>query len=159
MGVDISGRNPINEKGDYFASNWWGWRPINTLCQIAAYKNKLRINFDHWGSNDGKGLRTQKQCDRLADALEELLGEDINLKKNDDRVYLCLGAWVEFGTGKFIGVEKETGLNEQYPYGEIMYTSVISADGLAVESAHSTSVGRIKDFIIFLRNCGGFQIW
>ena len=159
MGVDISGRNPKAEQGDYFASNWWGWRPINALCQIAAYKSKLKINFDHWGSNDGKGLRTQKQCDRLADALEELLGEDINLKENDDRIYLCLGAWVEFGTGQFIGPEKEVVLNEQYPYGEIMYTSVISANGQAVESAHSTSVGRVRDFIVFLRNCGGFQIF
>ena len=159
MGVDISGRKPKTEAGDYFSSNWWGWRPINTICQLAAYRNKLKINFDHWGSNDGKGLRTQKQCDRLADALEELLGNDINLKENDDRVYLCLGAWVEFGTGQFIGSEREQSLNEQYPYGQILYSSVVTSNGDAVESAHSTSVGRIKEFITFLRNCGGFQIW
>ena len=159
MGVDISGRKPKTEAGDYFCSNWWGWRPINTICQLAAYRNKLKINFDHWGSNDGKGLRTQKQCDRLADALEELLGDDINLKENDDRVYLCLGAWVEFGTGQFIGSEREQSLNEQYPYGQILYSSVVTSTGEAVESAHSTSVGRIKEFIVFLRNCGGFQIF
>jgi len=159
MGVDISGRNPKTEVGDYFGSNWWGWRPINALCQIAAYKSKLKINFDHWGSNDGKGLRTQKQCDRLAEALEELLGDDINLKEDDDRIYLCLGSWCEFGTGRFIGAEKEALLNEQYFYGEILYSSVITPNGEAVESSHSTSVGRVKDFITFLRNCGGFQIW
>ena len=28
MGVDISGRKPKTEEGDYFCSNWWGWRPI-----------------------------------------------------------------------------------------------------------------------------------
>ena len=159
MGVDISGRNPKTEVGDYFASNWWGWRPINYICQLAAEQSKLKIDFSHWGSNDGKGLRTQKQCDRLADALEKLLGNDFNLKGDDDRIYLCLGAWCEFGTGRFIGTEKEVSLNEQYPYGEIMYSSVVTSEGLAVESAHSTSVGRIKDFIIFLRNCGGFQIF
>ena len=159
MGVDISGRNPKTEVGDYFASNWWGWRPINYICQLAAEKSKLKINFDHWGSNDGKGLRTQNQCDKLADALEKLLGNDFNLKEDDDRIYLCLGAWCEFGTGQFIGSEKEVLLNEQYPYGQIMYSSVITPDGKAVESAHSTSVGRIKDFVTFLRNCGGFQIY
>ncbi len=159
MGVDISGRNPINEQGDYFASNWWGWRPINALCQIAAYKSKLKINFDHWGSNDGKGLRTQKQCDSLAAALEDLLGTEINAKEDDDVVFLCLGSWVEAGTGKFIGSEAEMKLNSEIPYGSIQYTPIVSESGMLVESAHSASIRKIKEFIVFLRNCGGFQIW
>jgi hypothetical protein len=159
MGVDISGRKPKSELGDSFHSNWWGWRPINTICQLAAYRSKLRINFDYWGSNDGKGLTTQKQCDRLAQAIEDLLGEDVNLKEDNDRIYLCLGSWCEFGSGKFISSEIEQSLNEQYPMGTILYTSIISADGTAVESSHSTSVGRVKEFVEFLKNCGGFQIW
>jgi len=28
-----------------------------------------------------------------------------------------------------------------------------------VESSHGTSLGRIKQWITFLRNCGGFEIW
>jgi len=28
MGVDIFGLNPKSEKGEYFRSNWWHWRPI-----------------------------------------------------------------------------------------------------------------------------------
>ncbi len=159
MGVDISGRKPKSEVGDYFGSNWWGWRPIHTICDIAIYKEKLRMNTEYWGSNDGKGLRTQKQCDRLAEAIEGLLGDDINLKEDNDRVYLCLGSWCEFGTGKFIPNELVISLNEQYPMGTILYTSIICEDGTAVESSHSTSVGRIKEFINFLKNCGGFEIW
>jgi hypothetical protein len=27
------------------------------------------------------------------------------------------------------------------------------------ESSHSTSLGRIKQWITFLRSCGGFKIW
>jgi len=159
MGVDISGRNPINESGDYFGSNWWGWRPINAISQMAAYNSKLNINFEHWGSNDGKGLRTQKQCDQLAEAIENLIGENINLKEDNDRIYLCLGSWCEFGSGKFIKPEIEQSLNEQYPIGTIIYTSIITSDGTPVESSHSTSVGRVKEFITFLKNCGGFRIW
>ena len=159
MGVDISGRNPKTEEGDYFASNWWGWRPINAICQMAAYKSKLKIDFEHWGSNDGKGLRTQKQCDKLADALEELLGTEIHAKEDDDRVFLCLGSWVEAGTGKFIGIEAEKKINEEVSYGSIQYTPIVSESGMLVESAHSASIRKIKEFIVFLRNCGGFQIW
>ena len=159
MGVDISGKKPKTEEGDYFGSNWWGWRPINAICEMAAYKSKLKIDFEYWGSNDGKGLRTQKQCDRLADALEEFLGTEVNAKEDDERVYLCLGSWVEAGTGKFIGSEAEMSLNQQIPYGSIHYTSIVSENGTLVESAHSTSIFRIKQFITFLRNCGGFEIW
>jgi len=28
VGVDITGLNPKNEKGEQFSSNWWDWRPI-----------------------------------------------------------------------------------------------------------------------------------
>jgi len=159
MGVDISGRKPKSELGDSFHSNWWGWRPINSICQIAAYRSKLRIDFEYWGSNDGKGIRTQKQCDRLAEAIEELIGEDVNLKEDNDRIYLCLGSWCEFGSGKFIQSEIEQSLNVQYPIGTLLYTSIIASDGTPVESSHSTSVGRVKEFVNFLKNCGGFQIW
>jgi hypothetical protein len=27
------------------------------------------------------------------------------------------------------------------------------------ESSYSTSLGRLKEWITFLRNCGGFKIW
>ena len=163
MGVDISGRNPKTEVGDYFGSNWWGWRPINALCQIAAYKSKLKINFDHWGSNDGKGLRTQKQCDKLADALETMLSNDSGYNEfmvdEDDRIQIVMGSWCEAGTGRFIGAEKEAELNEQYEYGTILFSSVVTKDGMVVESSHSASLGHIKNFITFLRGCGGFEIW
>ncbi len=163
MGVDISGRKPKTEAGDYFCSNWWGWRPIVVLCEIASQKYKLKIDFDCWGSNDGKGLRTQKQCDKLADALELMLSESPNYNEymidDDDRIQIVMGAWCEAGTGKFIGSEKETELNEQYDYGTILFSSVVTKSGMMVESAHSCSLGHIKNWITFLRGCGGFKIW
>ncbi len=163
MGVDISGRKPKTEVGDYFCSNWWGWRPIVVLCEIASQKYKLKIDFDCWGSNDGKGLRTQKQCDKLADALELMLSESPNYNEymidDDDRIQIVMGAWCEAGTGKFIGSEKETELNEQYDYGTILFSSVVTKSGMMVESAHSCSLGHIKNWITFLRGCGGFKIW
>ncbi len=40
MGVDISGRNPKTEEGDYFGANWWGWRPILALSEAAMLSGK-----------------------------------------------------------------------------------------------------------------------
>jgi hypothetical protein len=163
MGVDISGKKPTTNEGDYFSSNWWGWRPINTICELAAYNSKLKIDFSYWGSNDGKGLRTQKQCDKLADAIELLISENPqyndNLSDDDDRIYIAMGSWCEAGTGKFIGSEKEHVLNQEYEYGTLLFRPVVTPDGSLVESSHSTSLGRIKQFVTFLRGCGGFEIW
>ena len=149
--------------GVYFRSNWWGWRPICMLCEIANNKYKLKLDMSYWGSNDGKGLRTQKQCDKLADALELMLSESPNYNEymidDDDRIQIVMGAWCEAGTGKFIGSEKETELNEQYDYGTILFSSVVTKSGMMVESAHSCSLGHIKNWITFLRGCGGFKIW
>jgi hypothetical protein len=159
MGVDISGKKPKTEVGDYFQSNWWGWRPINYLCELAAYNSKLKINFENWGSNDGAGLKTQKQCDKLANALEDFLGSELRIKDDEDRIYLCLGSWCEAGTGKMVSSEDAQMLNEQFSYGIIHYTPIVSQSGQIVESSHSTSVYKIKQFITFLRECGGFEIW
>jgi hypothetical protein len=30
---------------------------------------------------------------------------------------------------------------------------------MMVESSHGTSLGRLKQWITFLRSCGGFKIW
>ncbi len=114
--------------------------------------------MSHWGSNDGQGLRTQKQCDRLADALEDMLGKDTQMSSEDDRIQIVMGAWCEAGTGKFYS-DEELELNEQYPFGTILYSAVVTKKGTMVESAHSCSLSHIKRWINFLRHCGGFKIW
>ena len=161
MGVDISGRKPKTEAGDYFSSNWWGWRPILAISEAAMLNSKLDYDTSNWGSNDGKGLRTQKQCDKLADAIELLISNNYNeyLAEDDDRIHIVMGSWCEAGTGKFIDSEREHSLNQQYEYGDILYGPIVSENGIMVESAHGTSLGRIKQWITFLRNCGGFKIW
>ena len=161
MGVDISGRKPKTEAGDYFSSNWWGWRPILAISEAAMLNSKLDYDTSYWGSNDGKGLRTQKQCDKLADAIELLISNNWNeyLTEDDDRIYIVMGSWCEAGTGKFVPSEFTASLNEQYEYGDILYTPVVAENGTMVESSHGTSLGRLKQWITFLRNCGGFKIW
>ena len=161
MGVDISGRKPKTEAGDYFCSNWWGWRPILAISEAAMLNSKLDYDTSNWGSNDGKGLRTQKQCDKLADAIELLISNNLNeyLTEDDDRIYIVMGSWCEAGTGKFIPSEDSLSLNEQYEYGDILYSPIVSKNGTMVESSHGTSLGRLKQWITFLRSCGGFKIW
>ncbi len=151
------GKNP----GIYFRSNWWGWRPILLLCEMAKDKYRLKMNMSDWGSNDGKGLRTQKQCDRLADALELMLNDIVYkdfMSDNSNVIYMVTGSWDETDTGKSFSDEGNE-LNEKYEYGTILWAPVVTKKGIMVETRYSCSLGHIKDWIDFLRGCGGFQIW
>lgn len=146
--------------GFYFRSNWWGWRPIAMLCDIAIKKYKLRISTKNWGSNDGAGCKNQNQCDKLANALEDMLSTDLSqtLSADDERIQICMGAWVKSGTGTFYS-EEDTDLNREFPYGTVLFSPIVTKSGQMVESAHSCSRNHIKRWITFLRNCGGFEIW
>lgn len=144
--------------GDYFRSNWWGWRPIVMLCEYASEENELNIDFSYWGSNDGAGLDNQKDCNRLADALEEIIHTSTQMEEPSDVIYLNLGSWTDMN-GRFLGEEITTPLNEQYKVGEVLYGSVVMNDGSIVHPSHSASLKHVKKFIAFLRECGGFEIW
>ncbi len=147
--------------GIYFRSNWWGWRPILMLCEMAKDKYRLKMDMSYWGSNDGKGLRTQKQCDRLANALELMLNNDIVYKDfiadNSNVIYMVTGSWDVTDTGEAFLEEDE--LNEEYDYGTILWAPVMTKKGVMVETRYSCSLEHLKDWINFLRGCGGFEIW
>ena len=189
MGVDITGMNPIirspkpaypdwntateEEKdtyfevsnkwekenpGDYFRSNWWGWRPIVMLCEHASYESELDIDFSNWGSNDGAGLDNQEDCNRLASALEDILKTAYAMEEPTDVIYLNLGSWTDMN-GRFLDESITKSLNEQYEVGEVLYGSVVMSDGKIVHPSHSAPLRHVQNFINFLKECGGFEIW
>jgi hypothetical protein len=151
MGMDVYGKgNP----DAYFRANCWSWRPIHALCEAVIYENDLNLNTEYWGSNDGKGLETQEDCNKLANALEAHL-KNTELTEDIDKIFLCLGSWCS-ADGRFLHEEE---LNETYPIGTVLSGAVIMKDGTIAYSAHSTSLDHIKKFISFLRTCKGFEIW
>ena len=146
--------------GYYFRSNWWGWRPIHMLCEVAAEKHDLDIDFKHWGSNDGKGLDNQTQCDELADALEDILETDGGFEDDYDTLYMNLGSWTD-QSGTFIPEEIRSKLDEELPLGKVTFTGIMLADtGTTVYyPSHACDKRHVMNFIKFLRDCGGFTIW
>lgn len=158
MGMDISGRNPQNEVGEYFRANLWSWRPIQMLIEEVNSKFNLQMDTSNYGYNSGAGLTTQEDCDRLADTLEFTLEKHKLLEEDDDTLYVNLGMWTSEHQFSVPGdVEEE--LNRHYPIGSILYSSVIASNGQLVKPAWGTTKSHIEDFIKFLRNCGGFEIW
>lgn len=145
-----------NNPGDYFRSNWWGWRPIVMLSEMVNEFRDLGLDLSLWGSNDGAGLDTQEECNKLADALEEI-GKEFFEVEDVEELQLCMGSWTTLD-GKFIPSDKTEELNEQW-YGQLLTSPLVMDDGTIVQSSHSVNKPHLQRFIAFLRECGGFEIW
>ena len=57
MGMDVIGKKPKAEVGQYFRNNVWWWHPLwEYVCEVPpALANRVR--YGH--SNDGDGLRAR----------------------------------------------------------------------------------------------------
>lgn len=144
--------------GYYFRSNWWGWRPIVTLCDMANKRYELGIDLSLWGENSGAGLKSHDECVKLANALDYLIGEpDSFVAESGDRMYMCLGMWCTEEGGFLMEYEDE--LNMQYPPMTILNGPVALENGTLAYPAHSCSTTHVRNFISFLKYCGGFEIW
>jgi len=145
--------------GYYFRSNWWSWRPIVMLCKHAAEQHDLNFDFNSWMGNDGLGLDNWQECNAMADALEKVVDQEDNLIDPEDKIYCNMNSWSQTGTNGLLDDELTDKLNDDFPYGTIMFTSVVGADGNVYHPSHGTPLWLIREFIKFLKNCGGFSIW
>ena len=169
--------------GRYFRANLWSWRPIEMLCYILNDNFKLKLNMKGWGENSGKGLKSQKKCDLLASQIEKRAKEfeeegiskvylDVSgiegtkgmyvKHKGVDGTPLALGS-TSFVTdeemeGKYkdgIKFIQDQGLYVRHPY----IIEDLKDEYVLIEPAHSIYMPHIREFVRFLRNCGGFEIW
>ena len=148
-----------NNPGVYFRASCWSWRPIHAVCDFAINIAELPFSTSNWGYNDGGGLKTQEECDMLADAIGVYLTlNNSEMHDQDDTMYLCLGSWVT-SSDKFVPRDLKEELNDAYPTGTILYRGVVTKDGTLAYPSHSCPLYHINNFVTFLRKCGGFEIW
>ena len=67
MGMDICGRKPTGERGEYFRNNVWWWHPLADYCITVA--PDVCAPCKAWHYNEGDGLDAAGAV-ALADALE-----------------------------------------------------------------------------------------
>tara|TARA_R110002020_G_scaffold43_1_gene287 strand:+ start:1076 stop:1609 length:534 start_codon:yes stop_codon:yes gene_type:complete len=176
MGMDVYGRAPEKEWGEYFRSNVWWWRPLwNYTAEIdrfyAEQKNAHQLIseklFESGHCNDGEGLETEEDCRDLVKRLqwsidEGLLAEyqkeiDESIKvakENNAKVEKELDA-LKKKVAKVTG-EKDLApkdypedLNEEW---HAIYSKRDSRDSYPFSQEH------VEEWIKFLKYCGGFQI-
>jgi hypothetical protein len=56
MGMDVYGKSPVTERGEYFRNNVWWWRPLWSYCCEVAFDIISQDVAEAGQYNDGQGL-------------------------------------------------------------------------------------------------------
>lgn len=127
--MDLYGKKPKTEEGRHFVANIWEWSP---LLDIITQTKVLHKNItDTMIFGNGGGPDTTDACDSVANKIEELMKEDIR----DEIVS-----------------RPEILKDRNGNIGLAIY-------GPGSSHAYSITRHRVKDFVKFLRGCGGFETW
>jgi len=136
MGMDVTGRNPSSPAGEYFRANIWSWRPIHALIYELCADLLDDKTLEGMGYNTGAGAADQKACTEMANRFEQWMEHNVQGLSLD-----IPGARIA-EEGRFVSedeLEENPNLETRTPY--------------QVEDEH------IKEWIEFLRYCGGFEVW
>lgn len=153
----------IDNPGVYFRANIWSWRPMHLAIIMANELHHLDISpdvLDGMGYNSGHGLKTQDECNALAEALEDMV-ENMH-KRGVEQFGFNLGMWNDRSSvNKLLSDGDTEKLNELYPTGELItkFPVKFKDDGSKIYPSHVVAVDHVEEFILFLRNCGGFEIY
>jgi len=136
MGMDVIGKNPDDPVGEYFGANVWSWRPIYALIVDLCSDLFGEDSLDLMAHNDGAGATDQKTCTEMATRFELWMEHHIDglsIESSNLRIT---------EDGRFVSEDElldNPDLETQTPY--------------EVEDEH------LKEWIEFLRHCGGFEVW
>jgi hypothetical protein len=136
MGMDVSGRNADSKAGEYFRANIWSWRPIHALivelCSDLLDEELLTAMC----YNDGAGPSDQETCTAMANRFE------LWMEHHAEGLELDMPGAKVAKDGHFVTEEElaeNPDIETRTPY--------------EVEDEH------LKEWIEFLRHCGGFEVW
>jgi hypothetical protein len=159
MGMDVVGRHPNNDHGSYFRNNVWWWRPLADYCITIAPDICAPCKF--WYSNDRDGLDGKG-----AVALAEALQKEVDSGRTE--AYAKRYAWEqELLPNEPCRICEGTGVRNPGPSGgagDLREGGIRcnSCEGAGYVPAWAThypfSTENVTEFIVFLRDSGGFSI-
>ena len=171
MGMDVYGKNPTDEVGEYFCRKVWGWHPLWDMCEDLVHELAGRVEYAH--CNDGDGLNAV-DSEALGDALNEAIFDGrvaewvarrdetlANLPKEDCLICDSTGIRTdEIGIqdgqhDKALPKEQAIVLDREFGWCN-------GCDGKGWKepfaSWYEVEVNDATEFATFLRACGGFEI-
>lgn len=171
MGMDVYGKNPANETGEYFRRNVWGWHPLWDYVEHIHPEIAELVDNPHTNDGDGLGARNSKK-------LAKLLMEDFVSGKVDEYVQernrqLAELPFDDCKQCETTGIRTDNiGVEHGMPTAELPQDIAIivgrthgtcnACNGIGKRESWASNyyleAQDIKDFAEFLENCGGFQI-
>lgn len=161
MGMDVYGKNPSSEEGQYFHNNLWYWRPLWHYCEYISPNVTSKVKYAQ--SNDGDGL----------DELDtSVLANDIKKSIEDGTIDIWAKDYLEYQNS--LPLEdctycESTGLRTWEPgsiQNDTLQTLVKKCNVCQGEGStknwlcsYPFSIDNVKNFLKFLESSGGFEIW
>lgn len=136
MGMDVYGRKPKSEAGKYFRANIWSWRPIHRLVAELCGDLLDEETLVGMGYNQGSGPRSANVCRQMADRFDEWL------EHNTEGAVIEHASMRVDADGRFVS-DKELAANPS----------------LETRSPYAVEDEDLKEWVAFLRACGGFEVW
>jgi hypothetical protein len=152
MGMDVIGKSPASEQGQYFRSSLWWWHPLWLYCEKIAPDLIPADNLGH--SNDGWGLdehAARTLADRLAGAIAS--GKTQRFEEG----YAAYLKALSLEPCKICG---GTGYRAESSNTGPLLCNGCGGKGKVPDFAtqYPFSVENVREFAAFLRECGGFSI-
>ena len=172
MGMDVYGKAPTAEVGEYFRRNVWGWRPLWDMCLDLFPELTEKVEYGH--SNDGDGLNAV-DSEHLGNLLTEaakdgrveawIIGRNKAISELPmEECRICEGTGIrndEVGRAagqhdKALSPERAIILGREFGWcngcdGDGENAPFLSHYGMDVSCA--------TEFSEFLTSSGGFEIW
>ena len=170
MGMDVYGKNAVNQTGEYFRRNVWGWRPLWDYC-VDNFNDLVGEVSGHY--NDGDGLNNAGSLElarRIREQLKTGEAKDYIEKRNSrlaslerPNCELCQGTGIRTDA---LGVEHKMPIRELSPEMASLtnrthgWCNACDGEGKtdSWETNYYLDLDDIKEFAEFLETSGGFRI-
>lgn len=169
--MDVVGKNPVSERGEYFRNNVWWWRPLWDYCELIA-PNLCGEVKGHY--NDGDGLDADGAAELSAILLAELESgrtasyrnayyADLSRLPRSECKY-CEGTGIRTDeVGKNLGMPTQELSQDMQILTGRTHGTCNACGGEGKEDHFDTNypfeVENVREFAEFLAESGGFQIW
>lgn len=173
MGMDVYGRKPSSETGEYFRNNVWWWRPLWQYCCEVGHAVIVDEVAEGGCYNDGVGL-DEAGARELAQILEYELSSggtaEYERKYNEylaslprQACDLCNSTGIRTDA---VGTDMRQAERELSPEVQILtgrtHGWCNGCDGIGTQESFAMgypfSVENVREFVGFLKDCGGFAI-
>lgn len=172
MGMDVMGKKPVSETGEYFRASVWGWHPLWDLIEDKFSEQASKVENAHYNSGGGlNGKDSKILSSKIIDAIktgkmQEWIDEDNAYKDALPRraCHCCDGAGIR---------TDEVGVKAGQPSRELDPNVAEKVgrkrgwcngcnglgDDQHREAYYRLDLELMQEFGEFLYDCGGFNIY